>query len=424
AGPTAALSRAYPTFEALREAPGSDKAFAEELESLHQQELTRPAEDLGKGVAIAGRAESAPAPARVRPEAFASRARKVLSAPPNETAALERLGPPEKRQEAVQRSLADFVSTLRLLKARAEFLLHLATGRNLDSTPPGFGRVDAFGGARNLLFPAQARPLTAPINYPHLWDIGRTSWYHWDGSTNSLLERNVGQALGLGAVFDRSTFVSTVNVANIQELERIAGRIQPPVWPAAFGAPVAARVARGGELFRSRCATCHADPPAGQALGDRLFELDEIGTDERRALNFALPVGTTEFDAAIAPVLKQIIRAAGGTPREADVWRVTRKYAGRPLVAVWATAPYLHNGSVPTIDDLLKPASARPSTFPVCDREYDPVKLGLASRGSDASCVFDTARPGNGNGGHTGPEYGTDLAADDRAALIEFLKGH
>src|SRR5262249_30665985 len=116
----------------------------------------------------------------------------------------------------LERGFADFVNTMRLLKARAEFLVNLATHTGLDATPPGFGRVDAFGGARNLLFPAQARPLTAPINYPHLWDIGRTSWYHWDGSTNSLLERNVGQALGLGAVFDRSTVVSTVNVANIE----------------------------------------------------------------------------------------------------------------------------------------------------------------------------------------------------------------
>ena len=424
-GPTAALSRAYPRFESLRAATGADKAFAEELQALHQQELARPPEELGKGVVLVGRAETgARPPGTVRPEVFASSARKVLSVPPNETTTLERLGPPEARQEAVQRGLADFVNTLRLLKARAEFILHLAAGKDLDRTPPGYGRVDAFGGARNLLFPAQARPLTAPICYPHLWDIGRTSWYHWDGSTNSLLERNVGQALGLGAVFDRSTFASTVNVANIQELERIAGRIKPPVWPAAFGAPDAARAARGGEVFRARCATCHSDPPPGQPLGDPLFALDRIRTDDRRALNFALPVGTTEFDAAIAPVLKRIIRAAGGTPRDEDVWRVTRKYAGRPLVAVWATPPYLHNGSVPTIDDLLRPAAERPASFPVCSGEYDPVKLGLARSGDDPSCVFDTARAGNGKDGHTGPEYGTDLPAEQRAELIEFLKGH
>jgi hypothetical protein len=416
AGPTAALSRAYPRFESLREATGADKAFAEELQGLHQKELARPTEELGKGVVLAGPAETgARPPGAVRPEVFAARARKVLSVPPNETTTLERLGPPQARLEAVQRGLADFVNTLRLLKARAEFLIHLAAGKDLDRTPPGYGRVDAFGGARNLLFPAQARPLTAPICYPHLWDIGRTSWYHWDGSTNSLLERNVGQALGLGAVFDRSTFVSTVNVANIQELERIAARIKPPVWPAAFGAR---------DATRAGCATCHSDPPPGQPLGDPLFALDRIRTDERRALNFALPVATTEFDAAIAPVLKRIIRASGGTPRDEDVWRVTRKYAGRPLVAVWATPPYLHNGSVPTIDDLLRPAAERPASFPVCSGEYDPVKLGLARSGDDPSCVFDTTRAGNGHDGHTGHEYGTDLPAEQRAELVEFLKGH
>ncbi len=425
AGPTAALSRAYPRFEAMRQASGADKTFAQELQALHQQELARPAELLGKGVVLAGRGEAGAAPpGTVRGEAFEPRARKVLAAPPNETAAIERLAPADGRQEAVQRSFADFVNTMRLLKARAEFLVHLATRKDRDPTLPGFGRVDAFGGARNLLFPADAQPLTAPIGYPHLWDIGRTSWYHWDGSTNSLLERNVGQALGLGAVFDRSTFVSTVNIANIQELERIAAKIKPPAWPRAFGTPDAASVTRGRELFRVRCATCHDDPPAGQPLGDRLFALDKIGTDRRRALNFALPVGTTEFDAAISTVLKKIISAAGGTPRPEDVWRVTRQYAGRPLVAVWATAPYLHNGSVPTIQDLLLPAKTRPPSFPVCNREYDPVNLGLADGGSDSSCVFDTTRPGNGNGGHTGREYGTEgLSREERNALIDYLKG-
>jgi hypothetical protein len=415
----------YPRFDSMRQARGSDQAFAEELQSLHTEELARPADDLGKGVVLAGRTEAAPQPpGTVRPEAFQARARKVLAVPPVETSPLEKLGPPEAREAALERGFADFVNTMRLLKARAEFLVNLATHTGVDATAPGFGRVDAFGGARNLLFPAQARPLTAPINYPHLWDIGRTSWYHWDGSTNSLLERNVGQALGLGAVFDRSTFVSTVNVANIEELERAASRIEPPKWPVAFGTPDAARAARGGDVFRARCAACHADPPAGQSLGDSLFDLDRIGTDPRRALNFALPVGTTPFDAAIAPTLKKIIHAAGGTPRPRDVWRTTRKYAGRPLVAVWATPPYLHNGSVPTIADLLRPAAERPATFPVCNRDYDTAKLGLAGGGGDPSCAFDTTRPGNGNGGHSGAEYGTDLSDGECLDLLEFLKGH
>jgi hypothetical protein len=90
---------------------------------------------------------------------------------------------------------------------------------------------------------------------------------------------------------------------------------------------------------------------------------------------------------------------------------------------VWATAPYLHNGSVPTIDDLLRPAAERPRSFPICDREYDPVKLGLAGTGADPACVFDTTLAGNGNGGHSGPTFGTDLSIAQRRDLIEFLKG-
>jgi mono/diheme cytochrome c family protein len=422
---TAALTRAYPSFESLRAAPPAEKAFAQELQSLYWEELARPVEPLGDGVAIQGGPESSAAsPSVASPEVFESQARKVLAAPRGEAAAAATSGTEAARAEGIRKAFADFVTTVRILRARAQFLLSLATAKDLASTPPGYGRVDAFGGARNLLFPRDARPLTAPIGYPHLWDIGRTSWYHWDGSTTSLLERNVGQALGLGAVFDRATFVSTVNVANIEELERLAARITPPAWPAAaLGSPEPARARRGAAVFAARCAQCHADSPPGQALPDRLYPLDAVGTDPARARNFALPVRTTAFDAAFSPVLKQVIRAAGGTPSARSEWRVTQQYAGRPLVAVWATAPYLHNGSVPTIDDLLRPAAERPRSFPICDREYDPVKLGLAGTGADPACVFDTTLAGNGNGGHSGPTFGTDLSIAQRRDLIEFLKG-
>ncbi len=102
-------------------------------------------------------------------------------------------------------------------------------------------------------------------------------------------------------------------------------------------------------------------------------------------------------------------------------------YKARPLNGVWATAPYLHNGSVPSMDDLLKPQEERPAEFSFDGRDFDPIKLGLAydegeGNGFDYR-VYDEEGEvilGNWNGGH---EYGTDLAEDERAALIEYLKG-
>ncbi|MEO6786199.1 MAG: di-heme-cytochrome C peroxidase, partial [Chthoniobacteraceae bacterium] len=94
------------------------------------------------------------------------------------------------------------------------------------------------------------------------------------------------------------------------------------------------------------------------------------------------------------------------------------QYKGRPLNGIWATAPYLHNGSVPTLDDLLKPASARKPTFKLGSREFDPVKVGYVDEGD---FIFDTkANPGNSNAGH---EYGETVFTDaERAQLIEYMK--
>jgi hypothetical protein len=110
-------------------------------------------------------------------------------------------------------------------------------------------------------------------------------------------------------------------------------------------------------------------------------------------------------------------------------WQVTRRYVARPLVSVWATAPYLHNASVPTIYHLLLPAKDRPKIFPVGQREYDPDKLGYVI---DATKIppdqvpllstFNATAAGNLNTGHDGHDYGTDLDDAGRSDLLEYLK--
>jgi hypothetical protein len=100
------------------------------------------------------------------------------------------------------------------------------------------------------------------------------------------------------------------------------------------------------------------------------------------------------------------------------------KYKGRPLNGIWATAPYLHNGSVPSLDALLRPAKGRPASFSVGSREFDPVAVGFKQ---DAKGVFTfhvtdpsgQPIPGNSNAGH---EYGADLTDTERGQLLEYLK--
>jgi hypothetical protein len=98
-------------------------------------------------------------------------------------------------------------------------------------------------------------------------------------------------------------------------------------------------------------------------------------------------------------------------------------YEARVLRGIWATAPYLHNGSVPNLWELLTPAKERKPTFMVGSRVFDPKNVGYATDESpfkNGTFVTDPQNAnGNGNGGH---EYGTDLTPDERWALIEYLK--
>ena len=91
-------------------------------------------------------------------------------------------------------------------------------------------------------------------------------------------------------------------------------------------------------------------------------------------------------------------------------------YKARPLDGIWATAPYLHNGSVQNLADLLKPESERAATFRVGSRVFDPVNVGFVG---DGSFELDTSLEGNRNTDHL---WGTDLGDAEKIALLEYLK--
>jgi hypothetical protein len=124
----------------------------------------------------------------------------------------------------------------------------------------------------------------------------------------------------------------------------------------------------------------------------------------------------------------------GGPARLPAVWRDPLAddvnapvYPALPLTGVWATAPYLHNNSVPTLRQLLMPAVERPTVFMVGHREYDPVDVGytqsLSANAIPDELRFDTREAGNANSGHDGPAFGADDLSDaDLDALLEYLK--
>ena len=107
-------------------------------------------------------------------------------------------------------------------------------------------------------------------------------------------------------------------------------------------------------------------------------------------------------------------------------FRKTFGYANAPLDGIWLRAPYLHNGSVPTLRDLLEPAENRPKVFYRGDDVYDPVKVGFvtdaAARSGRKLFKLDTAVAGNSNAGHEGETYGTSLPSSQKDAIVEYLR--
>ena len=302
------------------------------------------------------------------------------------------------------------------------------------SPVPGPGRDDPWGIIRNLLF-YNPTPLTAPTSIPHLFDGGKFVWYHADGNTNSVMERNVAQAVALGAYVDEETRVSSLKPRNIWALEALLDQLKAPEWPEIFPELDPEKVERGSEIFHRKlealgggmfsCADCH------QAWDGQLFKPSFVGTDPNRAKNFLRPEGGQPFPQAISEAVKKIEAAAY---QMADIsaeearsherahppeWRGTGKYIARRLDGVWATAPYLHNGSVPTLYDLLLPPEERPESFPVGHRKYDPERVGYTSKVEDPIFVFDTTADGSSNAGH---EFGTQLSDEERWDLVEYLK--
>jgi hypothetical protein len=341
-----------------------------------------------------------------------------------------------------------------LLVARISFLKRLRAQDALGELvpQPGFGRVDAFTSARNFLFdPAESRPPSAPVRYPFLWGLS-DRWLHWDGNTRSVMERNVGQALGLGGVADPRTLSSTLIPGNLHELERVVRKLKPPAWPAALGKIDRASddYKRGADLYAAHCAKCHDRQEAVPGYGKQVPEggvVYAVGTDDARTKVFADKMADgTEFAKAAGDRQRGIKKRAFADHRaelarkygadfeaefdqpEAEIrWLTTGGYVARPLAGAWATAPYLHNGSVPTLADLLEPAHRRPVVFPVGHREYDPVRGGFVSRFEDvpagqrgAYFVFDARIAGNRNTGH---EFGTRLTDAEKRALVLYLKG-
>ena len=191
--------------------------------------------------------------------------------------------------------------------------------------------------------------------------------------------------------------------------------IEPPTWPYAIDEALAAE---GEDVFNLHCAACHGIYDAEWSYPNLVVPLEQVGTDPAYARQ---AVEAERF-------IRWFNRSFYGRGAQA---RPAPGYVAPPLDAVWATAPYLHNDSVPSIAALLD-SSQRPAYWRHLDepREYDQDALGWrfdtlqygkdgAADAEEARAIYDTTRHGYGNGGHT---FGDVLSEAERRAVIEYLK--
>jgi hypothetical protein len=265
--------------------------------------------------------------------------------------------------------------------------------------PSGPGRNDAFGLLSASLFVAPQPP--APVKYGLLWNVEHREWVHWDANTRSPLGRNLLASLGLGApLMGRH---AELDFALVKRQTDISEKIQAPRYPYTIDKAAAKR---GANLYQANCVSCHS----GEESDKRLHPPSETGTDSRRADLFT-QVQADRFNKFLAE-----LEIAGYQASTMTGLRSTQKYWAASMPGVWARSPYLHNGSVRTMEELLTAPNERPKTFRRGSRVYDSAKMGFTDEGA---YVFDTAGPGNANTGH---DYGTTLAAEQKRDLMEYLK--
>ncbi|HSK40155.1 MAG TPA: di-heme-cytochrome C peroxidase, partial [Arenibaculum sp.] len=393
------------------------------------------------------------------------------------------LAQPEKFTRFAERvGAADPVALRWRIEARAAHLRRLAAG-NWTPEPYGHGRLDAFGHILNAVAgdalndTGNYRAPDAPVSYPFLWTAPHQRYAQWNGIAGNPIGRNLGEVLGVfGEVSlagpEAERFRSSALAENLLRLETWVEELKAPPWPAwSVGQPDAVRVERGRTLYREHCQACHGGvpyryTPADENLfGKRFIDVAMIprhvvGTDSRMLDNFTRRrVETSLFAEAGQPApeiaagefltkvvgktverdfaareVKEEERAAyfghrlgrDGTPQPG--WMGPPAYKAGPLAGIWATGPFLHNGSVPTLYDLLGPEDERPAVFWTGSTRFDPVKVGFVSEEAGLSAQerarlfrFDTSRPGNSNRGHAYPR-GQPLDHEERLDLIAFLK--
>jgi cytochrome c553 len=371
------------------------------------------------------------------------------------------------------------------LRARLEAQASLAHAYRTSGTatpfPWGPARIDAFTLITNRLvatlpgLPENLSTPIAPVKPPFLWNAPQGLWTQWAAVIQDPIFRNIGETMGVYMDINlrasspaEGLFASNAAIPELQRAENQLGRLAPPSWPEEiFGKIDRAKAQAGKALFMTHCASCHNAWPylwtEPNKFGKRfvlvgLVPVSYVGTDPTQfetlrpfsitghlsddlvpELRGKAVIPTIDFRQSLAaPIVERALSEIKMTDAEkANVHGYrefppppspNRVWKAAPRDGVWATAPFMHNGSVPNLYEMLVPAKERTKKF-YLGREFDPVKVGVDISGNSGRFLFDTAQVGNSNAGHSfeeGPRgngvIGPLLTDEERWALVEYLK--
>jgi mono/diheme cytochrome c family protein len=281
----------------------------------------------------------------------------------------------------------------------------------------GRGRDDPMNLTKYFMTSMATDNTTGQADFPSVWNLkirkGDGLFLNWSCDTPAVRSVLIDSALGLGSAPDpnlpfdeliwswhrRSWFLQ-----RMADLDNFLSELPPPKYPFSIDAKL---VAQGKPLYTQHCSSCH---DVGGRYTNKPVPLGEIGTDRERV---------DTWTQAAADEANRRVKEMGITRPNMDK---IEAYQSPPLDGIWMRAPYLHNGSVPTLRDLLNSTGERPRVFYRGYDVYDPVKVGFVTSGFDTKrhgWKLDTTERGNGNQGHL---YGTTLSPSEKDALLEYLK--
>jgi mono/diheme cytochrome c family protein len=238
---------------------------------------------------------------------------------------------------------------------------------------------------------AAVPPAPAMIDIMSVWNQNARPSAQWDGSIENHLYRN------LAAEFGVVGSPTNVSMPNADVTTTLTAAMPAPPYPYAVDDAAAAQ---GAVLFGKYCATCHSD---GNAT---IFPPSTTGTDPNRAIIWTpYTVGGLREVLTIACTDPTTCDPGGVAPPAQDIVNPTGGYMALPLSGIWARAPYLHNGSVPTLSALL--TNERPAQFYRGNITFDTVNVGFVSSAAVTpfAAIYDTTRSGNSSSGHNTPEF-------------------